>query len=180
MQHWNKVWLVVMVLLLQEGMADMTKVTYTLNICFFLTTFKANNWDFYSFCRNNFVTSIIRYILRFLHNSIKWEMNCAAHEQTMKTWKLTVSSTANYTTCHGLLFCVGSERFMSPAVISPLAFVNMEVRVTRRQKFTLLVTEDKELTRILGHKTQETTVYTEMCLTRYLITPINFKVKLTS
>lgn len=112
MQHWNKVWLVVMVLLLKEGMANMTKATYSLKICFFLITFKANNEDFYLFFRNIFVNGIIRYILRFLHNSIKWETNCAAHEQATKTWKLTISSTANYITCHGLPFCVGSECFM--------------------------------------------------------------------
>ena len=49
-----------------------------------------------------------------------------------------------------------------------------------KTKFTLIVTEDEVLTRILGHKTKETTEYTEMCLTRYLITCINFKVMLTS
>jgi hypothetical protein len=50
----------------------------------------------------------------------------------------------------------------------------------RPQKLTLMVTEDEELTRKMRHKTQETMEYTEMCLTRYLITCINFKVTLTS
>jgi hypothetical protein len=56
----------------------------------------------------------------------------------------------------------------------------MEVRITRRKKFTLMVTEDEMLTGTLGHKTQETTECTEMWLTKYLITDINFKVMLTS
>jgi len=49
-------------------MADTTKVTYSLNICFFLITFKANNGDFYLVLDTLF-NDIVMYMLGFLHNS---------------------------------------------------------------------------------------------------------------
>jgi len=56
-------------------MADVTKVTYSLNICFFLRIFKANNGDFHLIFMNISVSNIIRYTLWFLHNSMKCETN---------------------------------------------------------------------------------------------------------
>jgi hypothetical protein len=56
----------------------------------------------------------------------------------------------------------------------------MEVRVTRRKKFSLMVTEGEVLKTILGHKTLEMTEYAEMCLKSYLIIFLNFKVMLTN